>query len=233
MVTQAGPSGQTEWSHNRLWWVLVGRSSDQRRQVRHPQELRPGWAVFFVVPYLSGTSRYWSPVWRRGGFLDAGCGAGYRLIGLGWRTLFYVYGFLCLSRGPVLVAYFRGFSSLAGVFRVFRSWRLISDWRTLRNFRGRTPYFLAFDAYTEFFLVASALISSSRQLMDCLGLAGPGSGPPHFGILRPSETNYNSLLRVRCRVGSMLSSLLKYRDAHEYLREGPSGQASAKEGVKN
>ena len=62
VVTQARPSGQTEWSYNRLWWVLVGRSSDQRRQVRHPQELRPEWAVFFVVPYLSGTSRYWSPV---------------------------------------------------------------------------------------------------------------------------------------------------------------------------
>ncbi len=55
--------------------------------------------------------------------------------------------------------------------------------------------------------------------MDCLGLAGPGSGPPHFGIFRPSETIYNSLLRVRCRVGSMLSSLLKYRDAHEYLNQ--------------
>ena len=141
--------------------------------------------------------------------------------------MFHVYGFLCLSRGPVLVAYFRGFSSLAGVFRVFSEletyFGLAHSSQLSRPVPGRLlgpPYFLAFDAYTEFFLVASALISSSRQHMDCrLGLAGPGSGPPHFGIFRPSETIYNSLLRVRCRVGSMLSSLLKYRDAHEYLNQ--------------
>ena len=138
VVTQARPSGQTEWSYNRLRWVLVGRSSDQRHQVRHPQELRPEWAVFYVVPYLSGTSRYWSPVvaarWLLGRWL-------WRWLQANWAWAADVilrYGFLCLSRGPVLGAYFRGFSSLAGCLPSFRSWRLISDWCTLRYFRGRS-----------------------------------------------------------------------------------------------
>ena len=68
----------------------------------------------------------------------------------------------------------------------------------------RTPYFPAFDAYTKNFLVASAQISSQHQLMGCLGLAGlVSSVTQHFGICRPSETKFDTLLRAHCRVGSL------------------------------
>ena len=221
MVTQARPSGQTEWSYNRLWWVLVGRSSDQRRQVKHPQELRPEWAVFFVVPYLSGTSHCWSPVvaarWLLGRWLWRWLQANWAwaadvvprpriLLSFSWTRFGCVFSGGCLP----------SFSELETYFGLAHSSQLS------RPVPGRLlgpRIFLHLTRTRNFFLVASVLISSSRQLMDCLGLAGPGSGPPHFGIFRPSETNHNSLLRARCRVGSMLSSLLEYRDAHEYLNQ--------------
>ena len=93
---------------------LAGRATNAARCDTHRNQGPSGrffcsslfiWYVALLVPDCGGE--------------DDGCGAGYRLIGLGRRTLFYVYGFLCLSRGPVLVAYFRGFSSLASVFRFF------------------------------------------------------------------------------------------------------------------
>ena len=56
--------------------------------------------------------------------------------------------------------------------------------------------------------------------MGCLGLAGLDSGvPQHFGICRPSETKFDTLLRAHCRIGSLLSSLFKYLDTHVYLNQ--------------
>ena len=95
------PSGQAEWSHKRdrvvrpsghtiaCGWVLVGRSSDQQCQARHPQELKREWAVFFVgtryvasLGWLFGLGRVTSTWWcLRGGFSAEVSGAGYKRIG--------------------------------------------------------------------------------------------------------------------------------------------------------
>ena len=76
-VRPRGHTSETEWSDRvviqSLVGVLVGRSSDQRRQVRHPQELRPEWAVFFcsslfiwyvalLVPGCGGEVASWTLV---------------------------------------------------------------------------------------------------------------------------------------------------------------------------
>ena len=227
------PSGQTEWSHKRdrvvIQSLVVGPGWQVERPTppgETPTGIKPEWAVFFVVPYLPGTSRYWSPVvaarWLLGRWLWRWLQANWawaadvilRLripLSFSWTRFGCVFSRIFLT-GGCLPEFF-------GVGDLFRTGALFATFAAGPWTSPRTPHFLAFDAYTEFFLVASALISSSRQLMDCLNLAGPGSGPPDFGIFRPSETNFYSLLRVRCRVGSLLSSLLLYRDAHEYLNQ--------------
>ena len=74
------------------------------------------------------------------------------------------------------------------------------------------PVFYGISPVHENFLVASAqnfLAASAHGLSWLTG--GPGSGPQHFGIFRPSEMKCDFPLRVCCRVGSILPSIMRGR----------------------
>ena len=194
VVTQARPSGQTEWSYNRLWWVLVGRSSDQRRQVRHPQELRPEWAVFFCSSLF---------VWYVA-LLVTGCGvevASWTLVvalatgklGLGggrYSTSTDSFVFLV---DPFWLRIFADFphwrvsSEFFGVGDLFRTGALFATFAAGPWTSPRTPYFLAFDAYTEFFSrrVSPDFLVASAHGLSRLSWAGVwASALPHISAER-------------------------------------------------
>ena len=242
------PSGQTEWSRKRDrvvgpsgYTVACGgswfnRSSDQQCQARHPQELKPKWAVFFVGMWYVASLVWLFGLWSRYEYLVVPT---WWFLGRGWWSWLQAEWAWAMdvalrrqlpssfswSRFPCVFSriFLAGGSllSFSGVGAYFWTPALFANFAADSWSSPRTPYFPAFDAYTKKkILVASAQISSQRQLMGCHGSAGLGSGvPQHFGICRPSETKLDTLLRAHCRVGSLLSSLFKYLDTHVYLNQ--------------